>query len=433
MIGTVLDSVQKLFGKGFLIAAFLPSLLFLLGLHFLFFGRETFNETVILLGKGEWKEASLKVLITLAATYLLAYVVYGIRSGLHNFYQGRWPSVLGIVSKVFTAWERKHAHEYDSRLETKLQALSISYWILKDHFKKTFIPGSDRLAPEAVRGRMEEISKSHRLILASLKEKGFLNREKYWKLLAEAKLLQARQNLLPRYLQPKIEALVDEISRAYQHKQNAALRESVDELRALAEGEWTAAYSDRMENFPKDERWLRPTRLGNVAAAYETYSLERYGITLSTLWPRLYHVTPDRFREQIEEAKTFLDFTVILSFFSLLLTLVAGVQVVRGSLWFSVEAMLLPFLFLLGSGMLYLLAIQAMRSFGLQVAASVDLFRLKLLDELEIQRPHSPAAEKNLWTELRRFVEQGDVPTQYMRFKDEKGQDSFSSSSEGAT
>jgi hypothetical protein len=60
-----------------------------------------------------------------------------------------------------------------------------------------------------------------------------------------------------------------------------------------------------------------------------------------------------------------------------------------------------------------------------QVWAVVDLFRLKLLDALDLERPDAPSTEKETWTELRRFIVQAE-PTTSLRFK---GQESPTRSS----
>jgi hypothetical protein len=57
----------------------------------------------------------------------------------------------------------------------------------------------------------------------------------------------------------------------------------------------------------------------------------------------------------------------------------------------------------------YWLSIEATRTFGSQVQAAVDLFRLKLLDALDVERPITPTKEKQIWEEIHSFIEQADI------------------------
>jgi hypothetical protein len=96
----------------------------------------------------------------------------------------------------------------------------------------------------------------------------------------------------------------------------------------------------------------------------------------------------------------------------------------------TLAAWLAPLLSLAGFWIFYRLAIQAARRFVLQVQAVVDLFRLHLLDALNIERPGAPTEEQPIWTELRRFVVQGEVPTRHIRFTEPGRTDPGSTTSE---
>lgn len=78
---------------------------------------------------------------------------------------------------------------------------------------------------------------------------------------------------------------------------------------------------------------------------------------------------------------------------------------------------LFPLIFLLSSWLFYHLAIQATRVYALEIQANVDLFRLRLLEVLEIEKPGSPEEERKVWNEIRDFIVQGDLPTEHVRFK----------------
>ena len=78
MTETVLDQFQKLFGKGFLLAAFVPSLFFVCFLKFLRSSWGDMQEALPKLWSAGWK-VSLNILAYLVIIYLLAYVLYGVR------------------------------------------------------------------------------------------------------------------------------------------------------------------------------------------------------------------------------------------------------------------------------------------------------------------------------------------------------------------
>jgi len=70
-----------------------------------------------------------------------------------------------------------------------------------------------------------------------------------------------------------------------------------------------------------------------------------------------------------------------------------------------------------GFWLFYQLAIQATRGLGVEVQSAVDTYRLKLLDLLGLERPADAEKEMKIWTHLRYFISQGDLPTQGVRVK----------------
>src|SRR5829696_6033295 len=94
MIGSVLEQAQKFLGRGFLISAFVPSLLFSAVICYLWLGDETLRSTVQEWAEKGFQQAGFNIVMTLVAIYLLAYVLYGIRGALHTWYQGIWPEVM---------------------------------------------------------------------------------------------------------------------------------------------------------------------------------------------------------------------------------------------------------------------------------------------------------------------------------------------------
>jgi hypothetical protein len=412
MIGTALDQAQKLFSRGFVIAAFVPSLLFATVVACRWWGFATLKTTVQAWAQKGLKESAFEILLVGTVVYLLAYVLYGIRTAIHQLYQGEWPIPLKWLRPVGLALVHRAMGRCQARLREKEVRLDDPAWAIDFDFAETY--ASIKLALEEP--TLQKVRDSHQHILRCL-EKGEVWQEKmYLDILHEARILQANRDRFSSDLQKEVDRLVGDIQAAY--KASPSLRTATTRLNALALREWTAAYTDLMDNFPDDERWLRPTQLGNMVSVLELHPLKRYGITLSSLWPRLMHVISKDARLRIEDANIYLDFTVLMS----LLSLVAAGIVIIADFYDPPSNLILrivfPFFLLLSFWLFYRLAIQATRTFGIQILAAVDLFRLKLLDALDIERPGTVAEEQQIWKELHYFIVQADLPEKHVRFKE---------------
>jgi hypothetical protein len=421
--GTVLDQAQKLGGRGFLIAAFIPALLFVAVIIYLLWGIDSLQQGVRELAEQGWKRSVLHILIGFVCIYLLAYVLYGIRGFLYEFLQGEWPvAPLKWLRPVFLALEARAFRRRQSILVQKINALNDPYWATEKAFGP-FNPTSRAIVMKATEARpmLQNVYNSHQNLIQRLATGHKWKEKKYWDILRKARRLQAKENRskFPIELQMEIDQLVAIIKA--EHEANYLLRITTDRFKALALREWDAAYNDRYGNFPKNERWLRPTRLGNAVSTLESYPLDRYGIDLGTLWPRLVQVIPDSARLRIEEANIYVDFTVMMT----LLSFAAAVSVIV--FYFSGLPWRLPHsqgwiifhlvLLLLSSWTFYHLVVQATRAFGNQICATIDLYRLKLLDALEIKRPGTLREEQDIWKKIGSFIAQADVPTEDIRFK----------------
>jgi len=411
MIGPALDHVQKIFGKGFLIAAFFPSLLFVTVVSYLWVGFGPLKKIVDEWAQKGLKESTFEFVLVLVAVYLLAYVTYGTRAAAHQILQGDWPFpfylLLGPVMRVFVRWKVRRKRRLLVRREEELNDPA---WVIESEFGEASSPLQS--SPVEARRQLERVRRVHGQLLRSLKRDNWTSRHdnRYLFVIRQARLLQANRGRLPIDLQRDISSLICNINDAYLDENHPELRRSVVRLNTLAEREWAAAYSDLYDNYPDDERWLRPTMLGNVAAVLELHPLNRYGINLSALWPRLIHVLTEDARARIEDSKIYLDFTVLMSLFSLVTIGVAIASDFLGpnrDTWLKI---LLPALALLASIAFYNLAIHANRAYAVQIEAAVDLFRLKLLDALEISRPQNMAEEKRKWEQLRYFIVQAETP-----------------------
>jgi hypothetical protein len=151
----------------------------------------------------------------------------------------------------------------------------------------------------------------------------------------------------------------------------------------------------------------------------ESYSLDRYGINLSYLWPRLLRVIPKDAQSRMEDANIYLDFAAIMTVFTFVLAAVSGVRGYYSPPRELSIQLILVAAFLVISRMMYQLAIEATRSFVSETKATVDLYRLKVLGALNLEPPSSPREEFEMWEQMRYFIAQGDLPGEPVRFKKE--------------
>jgi hypothetical protein len=151
---------------------------------------------------------------------------------------------------------------------------------------------------------------------------------------------------------------------------------------------------------------LAPTRFGNIGRTMRSYGLRRYSLDLDIFWTRLQQVmaaAEGGMHETLQSQKAIVDFLVTLFWFAMVVGLVwvpwlAYTQtqpaVFRGLVIAIPVAMLL----------LYRGSCRAYMVFADQVRAAVDLFRFKVLEELQMQRPAGTDEENIIWDRLGRQI-----------------------------
>lgn len=150
-----------------------------------------------------------------------------------------------------------------------------------------------------------------------------------------------------------------------------------------------------------------PTMLGNALRSAEYYGRYRYGIPTTFLWPRLFYTAPEHFRRDIEYFRTEYEWLLGVSFTSGVLAVVIGLsQIVLGAPWWV-------FTLTFGGGcilslLMYRGAVSAAEEYGAQLRAGVDLYRMRVLEDLGWALPTSLAQERRTWEEVRRFYLRGE-------------------------
>lgn len=164
--------------------------------------------------------------------------------------------------------------------------------------------------------------------------------------------------------------------------------------------------------YPHDD--LRPTALGNVLSAAETYPRRAYGINALVVWPRLYVLVPDK----LASASGPLDTVQFLCLVSLLSTVLA----VGGGAYAAFEGLgAAIYLGLVAGGLVvarlaYSGAVEAGVEYGLHLRAAFDLYRNELLVQLGRPLPATQEEEKRTWADVSQRLSTGEQwPLRYVR------------------
>ena len=157
-----------------------------------------------------------------------------------------------------------------------------------------------------------------------------------------------------------------------------------------------------------------PTKLGNVIRSFESYPIHQFNMAGVTMYPRLIAVVDKEYAQQIDNAKSSLDFMINCSLLSAVLAvslLVAGLvyPIPLSTPGFAIPwSIKIAFFFFL-SWAFYVSSLGRAREWGDLVKGAFDLYRWKLLKQLGFERtPQSMEEERILWGEISAQVIYGD-------------------------
>ncbi|WP_328437725.1 hypothetical protein OHA71_11875 [Streptomyces sp. NBC_00444] len=134
-----------------------------------------------------------------------------------------------------------------------------------------------------------------------------------------------------------------------------------------------------------------PTALGNRLRAAEERAGRPYGLDALLTWPRLYHVLPQDVLQTVSTSRNELDTAARLSL-SFALTSAATAGLLLTHSWW----LLLPAAFAVLSWFAYRAAVHAATTYGDTVAAVIDVFRMRLLQEMHLAIPTDTEKEREL-------------------------------------
>lgn len=176
-------------------------------------------------------------------------------------------------------------------------------------------------------------------------------------------------------------------------------------LQRTLERELEKLYEALSMNYPPRTRpeEVMPTRLGNILKSSELYPRMRYGLDPVLIWPRLYNLFPDHFVQAIADARSSLDFMIVIS------SLGSAFAVLCGACLLVVCAPWWLFLLCFWGGLLvatvaYQGALGSAILYAQQVRAGFDLYRNEFFKEMRLSLPATPAEEKAQWREVGLFI-----------------------------
>lgn len=435
----MLDQAVSLIGRRFVIAAMVPTALFAAIILVLFGEADRLSKAVETVAKADFSEIGLGTLAILATTAILAYVLHGVRALLHGLLKGYWPRLCLPLE-----WPlRLHQTYLFNRLNRDLRTIDAEktdvIW-LKTGLQPRWDPRPLRAAwldtplfrPPGWRGMLQIC----RADLVALRDHDDI--ERLPRLMAYARGLQfasTRVGLMPKEAQGDVSALVTQLRDLVQRPPATGAADGTPSLVPAVQGALgridhdverrrRRAFTRLVERFPRDPSRLRATSLGNTAMVQQEYPINRYGIALGELWPRLRLVLPERTEKVLEDSEIFLDFCIAVAVLSLTCGLVhAGATSMP---WFEAGGVpdhgwwsLLPAGALLGAFIVfYQLAIRAQRTLNGHICAAIDLHRRDLLTALKIEKPSTVAGERMIWSKLSALFTQELDPAGAVWFDD---------------
>jgi hypothetical protein len=164
----------------------------------------------------------------------------------------------------------------------------------------------------------------------------------------------------------------------------------------------------RFHQFPRRPREMLPTSLGNVLAAAENHTAERYNLDAVKWSPRLAPLLPETFHDQLNAAWTPMVAWVNFSAIFGLLAFVGGIFIAFSAApWWVCIAFLVGGLLL--SRVSYLIATQGALEYGEVFRTAFDLHRFDILEQMRIPLPADLQEERALWPKLGDFIYYGTI------------------------
>jgi hypothetical protein len=429
VISTVLDKTLQLFGRTFLIAVFIPTLVTAVVLNVVWHGYGQVSSTAERWSSGGVSAAALDIASWFLALYLVAYVIYGARSVLRTVFQGVWPGPLKPIQSVCEKLVVMRFRRACDRLDRLADRKNDVAWIVDDVKWCVRTPSDWNTDPPwtAPGSSPEELDpllrRARRRLNAANRVLDRHSAPAWWRQRCVLHALVSGRAAVtwigPRSQEQQTE--INEVKACLQQlcvcatscADRCARAErfmmAVQHAAAWIERQRGQAEVKRYADFPPSEDQVRATLFGNVMARLIAYPTTRYEIPLDTLWPRLTHVVPDPDLQRVDDASIFVDFSVVSGCGAAVVVIGCAMAA------FLVDGSVLRALgFGIGGAVAFVVfnrvAITAARSFAEEIESCIDMYRLALLEKLGYRRPRDLAAERAIWNALYDLFSRGILP-----------------------
>jgi hypothetical protein len=391
MLGTLLDKLESLFSKTFVVGT-IPLLAFLvLNASLLYLVSAPFQSWIKVFFALDAARLAVVSFAVLMALVVLSYVFSTLTTGLREVLEGKH------LNTFFANCLRERYRSRLADLEDQLTQARRS--LRKIRQKRQSWQTEMAMARRA--GATATVCTYQRRAQLT----GLLGRQ------------SANQSIDPEDLETEIDKLADDLGRnstglgtdacaALDTDQGLVMR-----LIAYAadyyQAEVVTHFNEIQFDFPGQD--VAPTRMGNIAGVAPYYAQSRYSMNLEVYWTRLQKVIAEdaHFYPMLQESKMQLDFLVELFWLTLLFTLIWVIAlpfIGEGVYLYPIIAVAGPLL----TWIWYRIALRNYRAFSDLLRSAVDLYRLQLLNQLHIPLPANASQECILWEGLEQRTAYGD-------------------------
>jgi hypothetical protein len=386
----VLNALQGIYGKGFVLAGFLP-ICFLLGVSW-FLGcclSPAFVDfSAYLLGAKLLQQFAIGAL-TLFVVSIISFVFWQLNSWFRQVLEGR--VLPRIVQDWLSVGERKHYESLEKKL-VDYRNEAFEFRRAKAQWEAKLLAISTGTGKEIKDTQLDGKFQQLKQQTEGWRTPKFKPFDEFYGFLAKELAQTSASDVA------KLEEMRDAFSGPL-----------IGTGCALAERDLFRKIAERNSSYPTDQMSIGPSRLANVQEAQRDALVQSYGVDIAVFWSSLQKIatTDDKFAAILENSKTRLDFSVALAAVAATFTL--GWLLVYGffgSSWFIylIGAISAVFATVIARQLVLL----NYQSFGETVRTTVELFRFELLKSMHIPLPQDSDAEKQTWTWLAERLQVGN-------------------------
>ncbi len=182
----------------------------------------------------------------------------------------------------------------------------------------------------------------------------------------------------------------------------------IDYASIRAKGEYSGCLNERNLNFGEVAK-IAPTKFGNIGLSAQAYATRAYGCNLALIWSSLRHAAEktENIAKELENCKSRLDFLVACFWLTLLLA-------VEWALLFAFNGDVLPALIIAFAGPLicwmlwYGAAVEQYRSLQDLIISLLNHLRFQVLSDLRLGLPIDLNEERELWRVIELGIGSGE-------------------------